>query len=76
MKDDKMPAAADRLSNAALADFGDAKDAAMALVAAAGNLLTDTFGLSGTGMLLFFADSYHAVVTANDELRREERGQQ
>jgi hypothetical protein len=47
----------------------------MMLVVAAGNALINAFGIQGTGQLLQYALGFHHVVVANDELRREQRGE-
>jgi len=73
MTDDQLTMV-DTLSDMALQSADDVRDAAMMLVAAAGNAMTTAFGTKGAQELLSFANSYCAVVTANDELRREQRG--
>ena len=72
MTDDQL-AMVDTLSDMALQSADDVRDAAMMLVGAAGNAMTTAFGTKGAQELLSFANSYCAVVTANDELRREQR---
>lgn len=75
MTDDQL-AMVDTLSDMALRSAGDVRDAAMMLVAAAGNAMTTALGTEGAQELLCFANSYCAVVNANDELRREQRNGQ
>ena len=75
MTDDQL-AMVDTLSDMALQSADDVRDAAMMLVAAAGNAMTTAFGAEGAQELPYFANSYSAVVTANDDLRREQRGRQ
>ena len=72
MTDDQL-AMVDTLSDMALQSADDVRDAAMMLVAAAGNTMTTAFGPEGAQELLYFANSYCAVVTANTELRQEQK---
>jgi hypothetical protein len=46
----------------------------MILIAAAGNELTNLFGVHGASILVEYAQSYQAIIVANDDLRREQRG--
>ncbi|WP_031392951.1 hypothetical protein [Sphingomonas sp. STIS6.2] len=64
------------VSDMALQLADDVRDAAMMLVAAAGDARTTAFGTEGAQELLSFANSYCTVVTANDELRRAQRNGQ
>lgn len=73
---DEQLAMVDTLTDTALAAAGDVKDGAMMLVAAAGNALTSAFGVEGAAILVHHAQEYHAVIVANADLRREQRGQQ
>lgn len=75
MTDDQL-AMVDTLSDMALRSADHVRDAAMMLVAAAGNAMTTAFGTKGAQELLSFANSYCAVVAANGELRREQRNGQ
>lgn len=72
MTDDQL-AMVDTLSDMALQSADDVRDAAMMLVAAAGNAMTTAFGPKGAQELLYFANSNGAVVTANTELRQEQK---
>ena len=65
----------DVLADTALAAADSTEDAAMMLVVAAGNALINAFGIQGTGQLLQYALGFHHVIVANDELRREQRGE-
>lgn len=75
MTDDQL-AMVDTLSDMALQSADNVRDAAMMLVAAAGNAMTTAIGIEGAQELRAFANSYCAIVTANDELRREQRDRQ
>lgn len=72
MTDDQL-AMVDTLEDIALKTAGGARDAAMMLVSAAGNVMTTAMGIAGADEMLRFAQCYRAVVTANDELRREQK---